>query len=78
MEGQTQQDFIGGAGVGMDGAGYGSQAAGGGGYSRGPRAGGALAPGQRYDTTKISGKCFLGGLNLDTAKEAVIEYCQQW
>lgn len=76
MDGQIQQDY--GGGAGMNGAGYGVPGAGGAGYSRGPRAGGTLAPGQRYDTSKISGKCFLGGLNLDTTKEAVTEYCQQW
>jgi len=26
----------------------------------------------------VEGKVFLGGLNLQTAKETVMEYCQQW
>ena len=72
-----------GGGGGMDGGmmGGGGAIGGGGqggGYSRGPRAGSALAPGQRYDTTKVSGKCFLGGLLLETTRESVSEYCSQW
>jgi hypothetical protein len=64
-----------GAGSGMMGGGMGS----GGGYSRGPRSGSVgLATGQRYDTSRTIGKCFLGGLDLSTTKDSITQYCGQW
>ena len=83
MEQNVDQGGMVGVGMGMMG-GMGEMMGGGGGaamgYSRGPRAGGALAlaPGQRYDTQKVSGKLFLGGLDLNTTKEALQDYCAQW
>ena len=83
MEQNVDQGSMVGVGMGMMGGGGMSEMMGGGGgaamgYSRGPRAGGALAPGQRYDTQKVSGKLFLGGLDLNTTKEALQDYCAQW
>ena len=66
-------------GMGMGGAGRGMGVKsefggenGGGGYSaRGPS-----RPGNNHDF--VEGKLFLGGLDTQTTKETLVEYCTQW
>ncbi len=62
------------------GSGGGAMGGGGMGGGMGGRGGGgpALPPGQRYDTQSIDGKLFLGGLDISSTKDSVVEYCQQW
>ena len=53
----------------------GGDAYGGGGGYQGGRGGGR---GTRADQDFVEGKLFVGGLDTQTTKETLVEYCQQW